>query len=193
MSVIHFEGASYGGILGAVRSVVYEPIATGSLLYILTLGPVNLRERLLEPLSTNLLATNRAGRITTVVAVVKACFILGVISRVNKALNSFALNGWSFKRQGAPFEFGPERKELVVITGGSSGFGYEMVKAFAQVARVVSMDVSELPEELKKCEFRPSIHFLEGIYHPCISWVEMMQRAQASNPRFVNHYARMLT
>lgn len=166
MSVIRFEGASYS--LRAAQAVFNEPLVTGSLLYILTLGPVHIRERLLRPFRNNVLATNGASRLATIVAALKAFFILGVISRINKALNRLALNGWALKRKGAPFEFGPEKKELVVITGGSSGFGYEMVKAFSKIARVVSFDVNPLPAELEKCEFElfmtPPREFLSTLY-----------------------------
>lgn len=166
MSVIRFEGASYS--LRAAQAVFNEPLVTGSLLYILTLGPVHIRERLLRPFRNNVLATNGASRLATIVAALKAFFILGVISRINKALNRLALNGWALKRKGVPFEFGPEKKELVVITGGSSGFGYEMVKAFSKIARVVSLDVNPLPAELEKCEFElfvtPPREFLSTLY-----------------------------
>lgn len=68
-------------------------------------------------------------------------------------LNRWAWNNWTVGRAGAPFRFGGSREEVVLITGGSSGFGFEMVKGFQRVARVVVVDVVEMPRELRGCEF----------------------------------------
>jgi hypothetical protein len=98
-----------------------EPIITGALLYILTRGPRNIREhllRLLQPLSINSKA-----RLDALVAALKILTVTGVIKKANNALNWLALKNWALRRKGAPFEFGPAKKELVVITGGCSGFG----------------------------------------------------------------------
>ncbi|KAK7192422.1 hypothetical protein PSPO01_01130 [Paraphaeosphaeria sporulosa] len=138
------------------RAVTNEPLITGPLLYILTRGPVHIRERILEPFRKNLLAKNGASRITTTIAILKVYFIIGVLRRFNQVMNRIALNGWALRRQGEPFVFGPTKQELVVITGGSLGFGYEMVKAFSNLARVVVFDVNDLPPEL---ETLPGVHF----------------------------------
>jgi all-trans-retinol dehydrogenase (NAD+) len=132
-----------------LRAVANEPLVTGPLLYMLTRGPTHIRERLLRPFRRNLLAKNGESRLSTTIAVLKVYFMIGVIHRINKALNRLALNGWALRRQGEPFVFGPSKQELVVITGGSSGFGYEMVKAFSKVARVIAFDVSDLPPDLE--------------------------------------------
>lgn len=136
----------------ALNVVLNEPLATGGLLYILTRGPAHIRERLLQPFRDNLLAKNGASRIKTIIGILKAYLVIGLFRRISNALNRLALNGWSLRRQGEPFVFGPAKQELVVITGGSSGFGYEMVKAFSKVARVVAFDVNALPPELEQRE-----------------------------------------
>lgn len=136
-----------------LNAVTNEPLITGPLLYVLTRGPVHIRERLLQPFRKNLLAKNGASRIGTTIAILKVYFIVGVFRRINQALNRIALNGWALRRQGEPFVFGPTKQELVVITGGSSGFGYEMVKAFSKVARVIVFDVNDLPPELETREY----------------------------------------
>lgn len=151
MSLIRFEGALHNRLFNTITATLHEPLVTGSLLYILTLGPGHVRDRLLQPFRGNLLAKNGASRIATLIAILKAYFVLGIASRINKALNRLALNGWALKRQGSAFAFGPEKKELIVITGGSSGFGYEMVKAFSSAARVIAFDVNPLPAELNEC------------------------------------------
>ena len=150
MSLIRFEGGLRSRLLHTITSTLQEPLVTGSLLYLLVLSPAYVRDRLLPPLRSNLLARNGALRIATLAAFLKACFVLGVALRINKAMDRLALNGWALKRKGSAFAFGPEKKELIVITGGSSGFGYEMVKAFSSIARVIAFDVNSLPPELEK-------------------------------------------
>jgi all-trans-retinol dehydrogenase (NAD+) len=141
-------------VVSTLSGAVHEPLLTGALLYILTRGPVHVRQRLLQPFQTNLLAKNGAARLATLITILKVLTGLGVVRRVNGALNSLAWNKWQmFGRQGAPFKFGPGKEELVIITGGSSGFGYEMVRGFAKHARVVVLDVSAFPTELANCRW----------------------------------------
>jgi hypothetical protein len=135
-----------------LKYVAKEPILTGSLLYILTRGRPHIRERVLRPFQNNLLSKNGAARIASLVTILKFLTTVGVLKRLNKALNRLALNNWTFGRPGAPFRFGSGKEELVVITGGSSGFGYEMVKSFSKVARVVVLDISAFPPELARCK-----------------------------------------
>jgi len=102
------------------------------------------------PYSSTVTSHATPARLARLVSVLKVLFALGVVGRLNKLLNSLALNYWY------PFNIGRPRSqwvwdgrtELVVITGGCSGFGYEMVKGFAGKARVVVLDISDLPTEL---------------------------------------------
>jgi all-trans-retinol dehydrogenase (NAD+) len=135
-----------------VKYASTEPIITGGLLYILTRGPPHIRQRLLAPFHTNLLSKNGAARVASLITILKFLTVIGVAKRISRSLNRLALNNWSFGRPGAPFHFGGGKSELVVITGGSSGFGYEMVKGFSKSARVVVLDISPFPEELKRRE-----------------------------------------
>lgn len=143
-----------------LRYSASEPLLTGPLLYILT-RPVTdpLRIRLSNlfsriPYSSTITTRATAPRLAKLVSVLKVLFALGVVDRVNKALNGLALNFWY------PFNIGRPRNpwvwdgrtELVVITGGCSGFGYEMVKGFAGKARVVVLDISDLPKPLSDCK-----------------------------------------
>jgi all-trans-retinol dehydrogenase (NAD+) len=138
--------------IDTVKYASTEPIVTGGLLYILTRGPPHVRERLLAPFHANLLAKNGTARIASLITILKFLTAIGIAKRISRGLNRLALNNWSFGRPGAPFHFGGAKSELIVITGGSSGFGYEMVKGFARSARVVVLDISPFPEELKRRE-----------------------------------------
>jgi hypothetical protein len=138
--------------INAFNYAASEPVLTGGLLYLLTRGPPHIRERILQPFATNLLSKDRAARIASLVAVLKVFTIIGVGKRISSALNRLALNNWSLGRPGAPFKFGDSKEEVVVITGGSSGFGYEMVKGFSKNARVVVLDILPFPPELAECK-----------------------------------------
>lgn len=136
--------------MNIAKNVANEPIIPGVLLYVLTRGPKHIRDRILQPFSNNILAKNGVARLAAFITVLKVLTGLGVVNRINQALNRLALNAWTLGRAGAPFKFGPAREELIVITGGSSGFGYEMVKSFSAHARVVALDINAFPPELEK-------------------------------------------
>lgn len=141
-------------VSSTLKSAVHEPLLTGALLYILIRGPTRIREQLLRPFQTNILAKNGAARLAAFITILKILTAVGIIRRVNGTLNSLAWNNWRlFGRPGTPFNFGARKEELVIITGGSSGFGYEMVKGFSKQARVVVMDILAFPPELAKCEY----------------------------------------
>ncbi|OAL51167.1 NAD(P)-binding protein [Pyrenochaeta sp. DS3sAY3a] len=143
-------------LASGIKNAANEPILTGTLLYLLTRGPLHIRERLLRPFQTNVLSTNGAARLAILITVLKVLTGVGVVKRVNQALNRLAWNNWTLGRPGAAFKFGPRKEELIIITGGSSGFGYEMVKGFSKVARVVVLDIQAFPPELAKL---PDVHF----------------------------------
>ncbi|KAG9783479.1 hypothetical protein ABEF93_004677 [Exophiala dermatitidis] len=81
----------------------------------------------------------------------KKLFWIGLALHVNRLLNRLALNYWHLTRQGEPWDFATEGKEVIVITGGCSGFGREMVKMFAAKtrARIVVLDIQDLPADMK--------------------------------------------
>lgn len=142
-------------VTSTFKGAIHEPLVTGTLLYLLTRGPLPLREQILRPFRTNLLAKNGPARLAALITILKVLTSVGVLRRINSALNSIAWNNWKvFGRPGAPFAFGPGKEELVIITGGSSGFGYEMVKGFSKHARVVVLDISAFPPELARCKLQ---------------------------------------
>jgi len=132
-----------------VRYAATDPLLTGAFLAALTRAPLQYRARLLKLLGDAGLSPDR---IVLLIKSLKFLLAIGVVRRTNQALNKLALNGWHvFKKPGAPFHW-DRRSELVVVTGGCSGFGYEMVKGFARHARVVVLDISDLPGELESID-----------------------------------------
>lgn len=81
----------------------------------------------------------------------KRLFILGLILTANRLLNRLALNYGNLRKQGVPWDFDGEGVETILITGGCSGFGREMVFLFAlqTKANIIVVDVQDLPEEMK--------------------------------------------
>ncbi|KAK5081746.1 hypothetical protein LTR05_007882 [Lithohypha guttulata] len=141
-----------------LQATANEPLITGPLLYILTRGSADIRQRLLNlPYVRKLFERNGGERLALAIKTLKVLFVLGVIKRLNQGLNRIALNGWQLPGTNNRARWNWDgRTETVVITGGCSGFGYEMVKGFARKAKVIVIDVSELPAEFEKL---PEVHY----------------------------------
>lgn len=136
--------------ISLLRRIAFEPVFTGPLLFILLRGPDDIRDRLLEPFRNNLLA--RVG-LQTVIKTVKWLFGLGLASRVNQFLTNFTLNHGYVRRQGKAWNFDQGGKdEVILVTGGCSGFGLSMIKIFsarAPLAKLIVLDVQDQAAELK--------------------------------------------
>lgn len=146
-------GTIAGLPVALLRYIASEPLLTGPLLYILTRGPPHVRERLLAPFRSNLLSKDAGNRLRTATAVFQVLFAIGVVKRINQALTRLALNQWSLPGMKSMAKWRWDgQTEVVVITGGCSGFGYEMVKGFAGKAKIVVLDVSDIPKELEECK-----------------------------------------
>ena len=141
--------------IGLIKRAPFEPTLTGPLLLILTRGPEKLRQPL-QQLILRLFASSHHERslvrVAYVVKTLKWLFALGLAARVNDILTAWAMNHWRLRKQGAPWDFDARTKtEIAVVTGGCSGFGYLTVKGLAGKMKVVILDVSDLPEDLKSC------------------------------------------
>ena len=134
-----------------LRQLATEPLASGALLYFLTRASPHVRERVLGPLRPYILSKNADARIATAVRILKVLLAIGIGGRISQLLDRLALNNWYLRRPGAAWRFGDAQKsELVLITGGCSGFGLEMAKRFSEHARVIVLDVGALPDELAR-------------------------------------------
>ncbi|KIV82193.1 hypothetical protein PV11_04320 [Exophiala sideris] len=136
--------------------VATEPILTGSLLLALTRAPEKYRGPLLRFLNSKGVSN---AHIALLIKSLKYLLAIGVLRKLNTALNLLALNRWHFSKPGTPFDFyATSKPELIVVTGGCSGFGYEMVKGFSKHARVIILDISPVPAELEKI---PGVHYYQ--------------------------------
>lgn len=154
--------SAIGTVLGLVKRAALEPHLTGPLLYILTRGPERFRQPLkdflLRPFATDDYAKNLV-RLGYLVKTLKWLFALGLAARVNNLLTLWALNHWKIRKQGVNWDFDESRKtEIAIVTGGASGFGLLTARGLATKMRVVVLDVSDMPEDLKRCTLTLSSH-----------------------------------
>ncbi|EXJ86489.1 hypothetical protein A1O3_03440 [Capronia epimyces CBS 606.96] len=173
-----------------LRYVAAEPLITGSLLFALTRAPAQYRSRVLKLLYDRGLSSNGvAGLIKSL----KVLLAIGVARRLHQALTRLALNHWHLKKPGTPFRFGDTQKsELVLITGGCSGFGYEMVKGFSRHARVVILDILPVPEELKRIP-GVSYYHVDLTDFPAIETAAEAIRKEHGNPSVLINNAGIAT
>lgn len=144
------------------RNIALDPIATGIVLFGLTKAPAHLRNQILAPLERGGFPIDR---LYSLVTPLKYLLALGVVRRLQQALHRLAENYYHITPQGEPWRFGDDKlSELVLITGGCSGFGALMTKGFVGHARVVIFDIKELPDDLRRRFYR--VRFMNPLIRP---------------------------
>ena len=84
------------------------------------------------------------------ITALKWTFYIGVVSKVNQALNDWATNNWQWKSEKDKWDF---KREVAVVTGGCSGIGLEIVRGLMRKGvKVAVFDVQPLPKELENCK-----------------------------------------
>jgi len=135
-----------------LEDALLNPIITGPLLLILTRGPDPIREPLRRQLGVLLSEANIARLLTGLKWVVA----LGIVRKLNRWLNSIALNNWQIWSSSSKWIW---NQEVAVVTGGSSGIGAEIVKALKRKGvKVAVLDIQPLPKALDGCK----LHFESG-------------------------------
>lgn len=107
-----------------MASLLLEPAITGPLLLALTTGPASIRGHVERYAREWNVGGISAGILTVarLVTALKWLTALGLVSRANQLFNAYARNHWRWSRQGRAWEFGVERREVAVVTGGCSGY-----------------------------------------------------------------------
>lgn len=128
-----------------LEKVALEPLLTAPLLYLLIRKPQVFRDHILGRLPS---LNDNTALITTLKWLVGA----GVVRNFSYLLNKWALNNWQLSSK-AQWDW---KNEVVVITGGCSGFGEKVAIGLAEKGlKVVVLDVSDLPKSLQGCTFPP--------------------------------------
>ena len=131
--------------LSTITRLPFEPLVTAPLLLVLLKGPENVREKLIGLLKTT--PGLRNIELNTVISVLKGLLAYGVVSYTNSFFNNFALNRFRLTKDGTSWNW---PNEIVLITGGSSGFGKLMTEKLAsKVKKVVVLDVQSPPKEFE--------------------------------------------
>jgi len=130
-------------LFGPVQRVALNPVLTGALLWAFTKSPPAIRERFLHHFAS--LLDDR--RIPRLIKTLKWLFALGLVARVNRVLNTAALNAWRLKSEKRRWDW---KKEVAVVTGGCSGIGEVVVKGLMKKGvKVAVIDIQPLPDSLQ--------------------------------------------
>ena len=139
------------GIVAKLSGVLASPFLSAPLLLSTTYYPDAVRDvlasvsaHLPEVLSTRLslpALLDSPGFLTGL----KILVALGVVNKLNQALNSAAHNSW---RLGSARGWNAWSDEIAVVTGGSSGIGLDIVQRLASMGvRVAIFDIADPPKE----------------------------------------------
>jgi all-trans-retinol dehydrogenase (NAD+) len=125
-----------------IKYGLLNPVITGPLLYILTKGPAEIQQPILEALSPYLSAKVLQGSITAL----KWLFALGIVGPVHEFLNELANNNFRWKAEVYDWP-----NEIAVVTGAANGFGRLVSEGFAaRGINVMALDISdELPLDMQ--------------------------------------------
>ncbi|KAL1601555.1 hypothetical protein SLS60_006470 [Paraconiothyrium brasiliense] len=130
-------------VLLSVSHVALNPVAAGALLWALTRGPANVRNRLINSVS----ALRNPETLARVTRVLRWLLALGVVKTVNKTLNQLALNAYRINNERKRWNW---NEEVAVVTGGCSGIGLLTVKRLIlKGVKVAILDVQQLPPALQ--------------------------------------------
>lgn len=131
-----------------IKHTAFEPLLTGPLLWILTRGPSDTRDKLLSAVASLPFRVETP----TLITALKWLVALGVAGKVNSWLNKFALNNWKVDTGAKPWDM---PNEVAAITGGSGGIGSEVIKKLAPTGmKIAIMDLQPPSGELKGRRFR---------------------------------------
>lgn len=124
------EGITLEYLFRPVQGILLQPIVTAGLLFASLNRPVE-GQRILS------LITQNAVQPKTLNLALKVLLAAGILYRSNKYLSRLALNNYVSDRS---WDWG---REVVIVTGGSSGIGAEIVRQLSdQSIKVVILDVA---------------------------------------------------
>lgn len=167
--------------ISTITRLPFEPLVTGPLLFVLLRGPDHLRNRLVSTLNTT--PGLRKIEVSRFITILKVLLAYGVVKYTNAFLNSLALNRWRLRKDGAPWDF---PNEVVLMTGGSSGFGKLMTEKLApKVKKVVVLDVQDQPKEFEDSSSNLS-YPNPGVKYSFVFQTRRLHSTNATSPTNLN-------
>lgn len=134
-SLLPREGLTLEALFSPVYHTVLNPLLTGTVLYGLVKHP---------SLTDNWLSLSRLGNQSSQVKVISILFSLSLLGRLNKWFSNIALNNfitdamWDLK------------KEVIVVTGGSSGIGAVITSKLSERgSTVIILDLNPPAKSLR--------------------------------------------
>lgn len=122
-----------------------NPVVTGSLLFLLTKSPLQVRQQLYSRISS----LQNPQRLAKVLKTLVVLLALGVLRKTNEQFNKVALNAGRWSSEKKRWNL---KQEVAVVTGGCSGIGLLIVKGLVKKGvRVAVLDVQQLPATLQGC------------------------------------------
>ncbi|KAK5636176.1 hypothetical protein RRF57_011888 [Xylaria bambusicola] len=165
-----------------LRDLFLSPLLSGPLLLAATYAPDAVRDSVSNLASRLPFLQGPLSNLnpSTVVTALRLLFAVGVVRRLNRALNAMAANSWRLiASKGWDWP-----NEIAVVTGGSSGIGKLVVeKLVAHGLRVAVLDIQDLPKSMEtntrirffRCDVTSSVSVAEAadavrqeIGHPSI-------------------------
>lgn len=138
------EGITQEALYAPVRLTALNPMFTGPLLLAILKYPqiVDRFRTSIPPVINNLITKYQPG-----VKVLKVLFAWGALRVLNNWLSRKVVNNWTTDKT---YDWD---KEIVLVTGGSSGIGNLVVRDLANRGiRVICLDLNEPKEPLRKYE-----------------------------------------
>lgn len=158
-----------------IRFLTLDPVGTGALIFILSRNPWNLRDRFSAQTGLS------SHTLTSLISPFKWLFGIGLFRKAHSVMNRLAFNNWQLGSSGTPWRFGDEKKsEVVLITGGSSGFGRLMATEFAKHAKVIVLDLQDLPTDLAEGQSSCNVLQASLIFNSALNHLLQMRSSGSS-------------
>ncbi|KAI1198249.1 NAD(P)-binding protein [Nemania serpens] len=145
------------GLRGSLNGIILSPLLSGPLLFAVIYAPDAVRRVVLNLARRipGLRAPPSNFNFSTAAAVLRVVFALGVLRKLNRALNAIAANSWRLSTsKGWDWP-----NEIAVVTGGSSGIGKLVVERLAALQiHVAVLDIQNMPRSMEE---NSHIHFFQ--------------------------------
>jgi all-trans-retinol dehydrogenase (NAD+) len=148
-SILPREGLTLEAAFAPLRLTILQPLLTGPLLLAAYQFPTSILSK--WPFPENLQLLLHSTRMRTILSLL---LVIGLLRKIHKIMNKLVSNNFTTDKT---WDW---TKEIVLITGGSSGMGAVMVRMFAERGiKVVILDIVAPLEALNSCTCPLTLRF----------------------------------